>query len=82
MNMINNNTGHTTPSGWCILHTICFINSCIFTWVIAGIVPPLIDGTLNPLLIFGLFPLIMSIIIHVYTVSYTKPYKYNIISIN
>jgi len=78
MSTLNKNTS-ITPTVWYILHTICFMNSCIFTWTITGVIPPASNGRLNPLLLFGLFPSLMAIIIHIYTAHHDRKYKYDIL---
>ena len=78
MRALNKNSS-ITPTVWYILHTICFMNSCIFTWTIAGIIPLISNGRLNPLILFGLFPSLMAIIIHSYTVYHDRKYKYAIL---
>lgn len=64
-----------TPQLWCIIHTICFINSCILMWVISKVIPVYINDTVNPALLFGLFPFIASIIIRIFPISRKKTFK-------
>ena len=59
----SNNSFNVSCSGWVLLHIVCFINSLIMIWIIYSTVPRK-DG-FNPVLLFGIFPLLTSTTIHI-----------------
>ncbi len=44
-------------------------------WVISTVIPVYINDTVNPALLFGLFPFIASIIIRIFPISRKKTFK-------
>ena len=64
-----------TSKLWCIIHTVCFINSCLLMWVISTVIPIYINDTVNPALLLGLFPFIASIIIRIFPNPRKKKFK-------
>ena len=51
--------------GWILLHTITLINSYIFIRQINSFTPIYIDNEINPIIYFGFFPFIVSVVIHI-----------------
>jgi len=52
-------------NGWILLHIITLINSCIFINQITKMTPFYIDNTINPVIYYGFFPFIASVVIHI-----------------
>lgn len=52
-------------NGWILLHIITLINSYIFIRQIASFTPIYIDKEINPIIYFGFFPFIVSVVIHI-----------------